>query len=259
MAHPPDFDVLSQTHNGINRTIYRKGKGPIVVILPEIPGLHSATFTLARTIVKHDFCVYLISLFGEDNKEFRYRDALQNIGHVCISKEFSILSGCRSSPVVDWIRSFCLQIQKQAPYNKGIGLIGMCITGNFALSLLAEPWMLAPVLSQPSLPIGQPTRLHVKDDTIRRAKDREDLQILGLRFSNDMMCPKQRFDRLHSEFSEQFEQIEIDSSLGNPHKIPFYAHSVLTKDFVDKEGHPTYEALQKTIAFLHNQLNPSGP
>ena len=250
--HPSDFDTLLTTHNGITRTVYRKGTGPIVVILPEIPGLHTSTFELASKIADHEFSVYLLSLFGEDNKSFRYRDAIKKIGHVCINREFAVLASHRSSPIMDWIRSFCSAIQSQS--NSGIGLIGMCITGNFALGLLAEPWMLAPVLSQPSLPMGRPSGLHVDPITLEKAREKADLEILGLRFSNDMMCPKQRFERLHSEFSDRFHSIEIDSSIGNPHHIPPYAHSVLTKDLVDKEGHPTHEALQKTIAFLQMRL-----
>ena len=250
--YPSDFDTLLTTHNGITRTVYRKGTGPIVVILPEIPGLHTSTFELARKIADHEFSVYLLSLFGEDNKSFRYRDAITKIGHVCINREFAVLASHRSSPIMDWIRSFCSAIQSQS--NSGIGLIGMCITGNFALGLLAEPWMLAPVLSQPSLPMGRPSGLHVDPMTLEKAKEKADLEILGLRFSNDMMCPKQRFERLHSEFSDRFHSIEIDSSIGNPHHIPPYAHSVLTKDLVDKEGHPTHEALQRTIAFLQMRL-----
>ena len=102
--------------------------------------------------------------------------------------------------------------------------------------------------------MGRPSGLHVDPVTLEKAKEKVDLEILGLRFSNDMMCPKQRFERLHSEFSDRFHSIEIDSSIGNPHHIPPYAHSVLTKDLVDKEGHPTHEALQKTIAFLQMRL-----
>ena len=127
--HPPDFNVQLITHNGVCRTVYQKGTGPVVVILPEIPGLHTSTFELARKIAEQDFCVYLISLFGADNKKFRYRDALQKMGHVCINKEFAILAGRRSSPIMDWVRSFCRNVQTQTSKNSnmGLGLIGMCV------------------------------------------------------------------------------------------------------------------------------------
>ena len=36
---------------------------------------------------------------------------------------------------------------------KGVGAVGMCFTGNFALAMMTEPSVVAPVLSQPSLPL----------------------------------------------------------------------------------------------------------
>ncbi|MEC7985153.1 MAG: dienelactone hydrolase family protein [Myxococcota bacterium] len=251
--HISDFHSFPSTHYGIQRTVYSKGEGPSVIILPEIPGLHTATFTLGRRIAEAGFRVYLLSLFGKDNQPFRYRDSLKQILRVCINKEFAVLAGRRSSPIVDWIRSFCRNLDAQDS-EKGIGLIGMCLTGNFALGLLAEPWMLAPILSQPSLPFVRSTALHVSPETLQRAKERKTLQILGLRFSHDVLCPRQRFSRLKEEFPHQFESVEIDSSLGNPHHIPLSAHSVLTKDLVDTDGHPTQKALDKTLQFLQHRL-----
>ncbi len=251
--HPPDFHSSLSTHNGICRRVYTKGAGPSVVILPEIPGLHTATFTLGRTIADSGFRVHLLSLFGKDNQPFRYRDSIKELTRACIRKEFAIFARHASSPIVDWVRSFCRSITAHEP-SRGIGLIGMCLTGNFALGLLAEPWMIAPVLSQPSLPFGYPSDLHVSPALLKRAQKNESLRLLGLRFSNDILCPRGRFNRLKTEFQEKFHGIEIDSSLGNPHQIPPYAHSVLTKDLVDVDGHPTQKALHQTLSFLQAQL-----
>ena len=35
----------------------------------------------------------------------------------------------------------------------GVGAVGMCFTGSFALAMMTEPAVVAPVLSQPSLPL----------------------------------------------------------------------------------------------------------
>jgi len=51
-----------------------------------------------------------------------------------------------------------------------------------------------------------------------------------------------------------FECIEIDSSPGNPFGIRSRAHSVLTVDLVDRQGHPTHIALDRVIAFLGERL-----
>ena len=137
----------------------------------------------------------------------------------------------------------------------------MCLTGNFALSLMVDPSVAAPVLSQPSLPFSlSPSHrraLAVSDDelvTIRRRVREEGVPVLGLRFTHDPLCPGARFRRLRDELGEGFRGIEIDSSPGNPHKNPITAHSVLTRDLVDEDGHPTRAALDAVLTFFHDRL-----
>jgi hypothetical protein len=99
--------------------------------------------------------------------------------------------------------------------------------------------------------------MHVSKEELRKIKVRfetEDVKLLGLRFTHDAACPKARFDTMRQEFGDSFEAIEIDSSLGNKNNLPISAHSVLTKDLVNKAGHPTRKALERTITFLHEQL-----
>ena len=128
----------------------------------------------------------------------------------------------------------------------------MCFTGNFAQGLCAEEWMQAPILSQPSLPYPVTKRhkrgLHMCPKTLAKAKQNQNLEILGLRFSEDWMCPRERFEELRHHFGRRFKSIEIDSS-PQPHGIRSVAHSVLTLDFIDEEGHPTREALDRVISF----------
>lgn len=133
----------------------------------------------------------------------------------------------------------------------------MCLTGNFALALMVDPAVMAPVLSQPSLPFpfGKARRagLHLSDEDLAVAKSRG-VPVLGLRFTEDGACPGERFDRLRAEFGDAFEAIEIDSSRGNAHGIPPDAHSVLTIHFVDRDGHPTRKALDRTLEFFRERL-----
>lgn len=247
-----DYHKTPSTQMGTTLDVYVRGNGPNVVILPEIPGLHASVFALGDRIAQEGFRVHLLSLFGEDGKAFRYRDSLKEIAKACISREFSILASHRSSPICDWIRSYCADIHERQ--QKGIGLIGMCLTGNFALSMLAEPWMLAPVLSQPSLPFFPMSGLHVEKETVHASQRDGSPPILGLRFTWDALCPKLRFRALRKTFPQQFIGIEIDSSPNNPHGISPTAHSVLTIEFVDQKGHPTYEAFQETLSFLQQNL-----
>ena len=243
-----DYVQKTSTHLGKTRTVYQRGSGPTVVVLPEVPGLHNHVFSLGDRLVEQGFSVHLLSLFGKNGKPFRYRDAPSCLFRACIQKEFAVFAQHRSSPIADWVRSYCNSVYQHT--QKGIGLIGMCITGNFALSMLAESWMLAPVLCQPSLPIKPARALHTSRSEIENSNQK----ILAMRFSNDFFCPKQRFSALKEKLSSRVEIIEIDSSFGNPHKIPLYAHSVLTKDFVDADGHPTQKAFLRTVSFLHKHL-----
>jgi len=259
MKHPeiPDFTHFVATHQQRSISVYCSGQGPTIVILPEIPGLHQQVFKLARRITAAGFQVFLPALFGKVNAPFRSIDAAYEVARVCIRREFFLFASQKTSPMMNWVRDFCTDLHHQHG-GQGIGLIGMCITGNFALSLLAEPWMLAPVLSQPSLPFGfrkqKTAALHVCPKLLKKGKERSDLQILGLRFSEDIFCRPPRFARLHQEFGERFTGIEIDSRPGNPYGIPPQAHSVLAVDFVDEEGHPTYSALQQTLDFFRQRL-----
>jgi dienelactone hydrolase len=137
----------------------------------------------------------------------------------------------------------------------------MCLTGGFALAMAVDETMLAPVLSQPSLPLpvgpGRSSGLGLSDADLAKVKDRvasENLCVLGLRFSKDMAVPDARWARYKQEFGDNFIAVEIDSSSGNPHGIGRSAHSVLTEHFVDQPGHPTKDALDRVLAFFRDKL-----
>jgi hypothetical protein len=136
----------------------------------------------------------------------------------------------------------------------------MCLTGNFALALMLDASVLAPVLSQPSLPFGitqsQRAALHLSPQELAVVKQRASsgCGVLGMRFSADPMCPGERFETLRRELGDGFEGIEIDSGKSNPHGIPRRAHSVVTKDLVDEEGHPTREALERVLGLFRERL-----
>ena len=136
----------------------------------------------------------------------------------------------------------------------------MCITGNFALALMVDESMMAPVLSQPSLPLGISRRakagLHLSEGDLEIVKRRSEagVPVLAMRFTNDPLCPKERFERLREELGAGVETIEIDSSPGNPDGIARRAHSVVTNDLVDRHGHPTRIALDRVLSFFRERL-----
>ena len=97
--------------------------------------------------------------------------------------------------------------------------------------------------------------LSESDLAIVRKRASEGCGVLALRFTGDPMCPSERFETMRRELGEGFEAIEIDSSEGNPHGIQKMAHSVVTTDLVDEEGHPTQVALHRVLEVFRERLN----
>jgi dienelactone hydrolase len=258
------FRETDFTHDGVQRTVYRRGEGPGVLVMHEVPGITPEVARFARRVADEGFAVALPHLFGTPNKPISPGYVIGQMARACVSREFAVLAAHRSSPITDWLRALAraLHAERGGP---GVGAVGMCLTGNFALALMMEPALLAPVLSQPSLPLGLSpglrAALHVSPEELANAKRRagEGASVLGLRFSGDPMCPNARFATLRRELGAGFEAIEIDSRRGNPHGIPRTAHSVLTTDLVDEAGHPTRAALERVLALFRERLGSGGP
>jgi dienelactone hydrolase len=253
------FDSFAFTHDGATRTVYTRGSGPAVVVMHEIPGITPQVAEFARRVAADGFRVYLPHLFGTPDKPISVPYVLGQMGRVCISREFAVLAKHAASPITDWLRALCRRAHAECG-GPGVGAVGMCLTGNFALALMVDEAVMAPVLSQPSLPFGlsaaHRAALHVSDAELATIKRRAaaGCTVLGLRFTADPMCPAERFATLRRELGADFEGIEIDSGPGNPHGIKRMAHSVLTTDLVDEEGHPTRAALERVLGLFREKL-----
>jgi dienelactone hydrolase len=256
----PGFDESTFTHNNETRTIFRRGTGPGVVVIHEIPGITPEVAQFAERVAAIGLTAAMPVLFGTPGKPLSTGYALGQLVRVCLRREFACLATQRSSPITDWLRALCRQVHAECG-GPGVGAVGMCLTGGFALSLMVDPVVMAPVLSQPSLPLFPVTRtrkeaLGISPEELTAVKKRcaEGSTVLGLRFTGDILCPAERFQRLRRELGTAFEGIEIDSSKGNPHGIPARAHSVLTTEFRDQAGHPTREALDRVLALFRERL-----
>jgi dienelactone hydrolase len=259
----PGFDSMSLEFEGVARVVYRAGSGTAVIVMSEIPGITPQVVAFARRVVEAGHTVFMPLLFGEAMRPSERGYALRVIAKSCISKEFRVLAANQSSPIVDWLRALARHAHTECG-GRGVGAVGMCFTGNFALAMMLDAPVLAPVLSQPSLPfaITRSRRggLHASAEELRAAHEkieRQGARILALRFIQDPMCPGERFARLRSEFGSAFEAIEIDEKYASP-RFPKPAHSVLTNHLIDEAGQPTREALDRTLAFLEEQLSPVG-
>jgi dienelactone hydrolase len=258
-----EFRAETFTHQGRAHDVFRAGAGPGVVVVHEIPGLHPGVVDFGRRLIDSGYTVYLPSLFGRPGAALTTGATVRSILRVCIAREFTFLAD-RTSPVATWLCALAAKAHTECG-GPGVGAVGMCLTGGFALAMAVEPSVLAPVLSQPGLPAPLTARkraalgLDAGDLAAITNRAQHGLRVLGLRFSNDRGCPAERFETLRSCLAEAFEGIEIDSSPGNPHGISRRAHAVLTVELVDRPGHPTRAALDRVIAFLDEQLRPASP
>lgn len=256
------FTESTFSHDGQRFPVFRRGTGPGVVVIHEVPGLTDAVIGFARHVADAGFTVALPQLFGRLRTTYTAGPIASAVLHACISREFAVLSRGRRSPITDALRALARQLHDELG-GPGVGAIGMCLTGNFALAMFLEPAVVAPVLSQPSLPFGLSAAHRadpaVSPDELARVAQRcedEDRTVLGLRFSHDPLCPAARFHTLREALGDRFEAVEIDSGPGNPWGLTRMAHSVVTRDLVDEEGHPTVEARDRVLAFFAQTLGP---
>jgi dienelactone hydrolase len=260
----PGFDRTTFTASGKERAVYRTGSGPAVVVLAESPGITPLVAAFARRVAGIGCTAVVPHLFGVVGKPPSPAYGLGTLAWACVSRDFTMLATGRPSPVTDWLRSLAAAEHDRCG-GPGVGVVGMCLTGGFALAMAVDPAVLAPVLSQPGLPL--PVTAGRRRDlgmtaaglaAVRRRVRDEGLCVLGLRFTGDRLSPGERFARLRDELGDGFDACEIDSSPGNPWDIPANAHSVLTEHLVDADGHPTREALDRVLGLLRRRLVGDG-
>jgi len=248
------YDRFAFAHGPWARDVYKRGHGPAVIVIHEIPGLHPLVIRFADRIAAAGMTVYLPVLFGEPGRPVSNLYVVGSIFDVfCIRREFNVWRAGRSSPIVDWLRALAKRAHEECG-GRGVGAVGMCFTGGFALAMMTEPAVVAPVLSQPSMPaaIGSKTRAAGIDASpvevacARKRFVEEDLSMIGLRFKSDRAVPDARFATLKSEFGDRFEAIELEDRDAAPSDRP--PHSVLTIHL--REDGPTKAAEQRVIAFL---------
>jgi dienelactone hydrolase len=254
MTSVDDFSIDEFSWNSISHRIYRKGAGPDVLLMHELPGMTPQFIGLARTVADAGFTAHLPLFFGEPGEDH----AVLFLVRLCISREFHLFSRRGDSPVVDWLRAYGREIFSQNG-GKEIGVVGLCLTGNFAIALLADDFTLAPVAAEPSLPFavtaaGRASLAVTGEDLARaQARNKAGVRLMCLRFSNDRISPRERFAAIEAAFAANFEGIVIQSPDAR-WGIPANAHSVLTENFSDSDGHPTRLARDRVIGFLKERL-----
>jgi dienelactone hydrolase len=213
------------------------------------------------------FTVYMPSLFGRDGAVPGAEEGATILQRACVSAEFRAMASNESSPVTRWLRSLARLAHGECG-GRGVGAIGMCFTGNFALTMMLEPAMLAPVLSQPSLPLNNPAGIEIAPDEVKAVRERlerEDLTVTAYRFESDKFCTAQRFAAYAEALGDRFIGRVLPDSAANTDVAPFFAryvttpHSVVTQHLIDEAGQPTIAARDEILAFFtHRLASPRG-
>lgn len=257
-----DFAREPRTYLGKTRDVYRLGTGPAVIVMEEVPGITPAVAGFARRVADIGCTAVVPHLFGVPGQAPSIGAMLRTIGPVCVSREFSNWALKRTSPITVWLRALA-DAEHERCGGPGVGAIGMCLTGGFALAMMVDDTCVAPVLSQPSLPFPLSRRhradIGISDEDLAKVKARVagGACVLGLRFTGDPVCREERFQTLRDELGEGFIAVELDSSPGNPYGHPKAAHSVLTEHLDDRPGTPTRAALDQVLAFFGDRLLPT--
>jgi dienelactone hydrolase len=254
------WSVSPFTGGGYTHDVYRKGDGPGVVLIPELPGIHPGVLGLGNHLVDNGFTVAIPSLFGVPGKPPTGGYAVGSIARACVAREFAAFATNKPRPVSLFLRALARDLNASTP-GKGVGVIGQCFTGGFALAAAVDDSVLAPVLSQPSvpLPLGRARRRDtgLSEPEMATIIDRcanDGLCAMGLRFSEDRIVPRERFAALKERLGDAFEVIEIDSGPGNEGGFGKGAHSVLTLEVREVDGQPAYEARKRVVEFLIQRL-----
>lgn len=257
-----DFSKRLVDIEGVSKTVYVGGSGPAVVLMPEMPGISPDVVRLARWIRDAGFTVYLPSLFGVDGAFPTVADGEKVVRRACVSAEFRAFAGGGTSPITVWLRGLARTAMAECG-GPGVGAIGLCFTGNFALTMALEPAVIAPVVNHPSLPLDDPAGLEISDEdaaTVRERIERDGLKVLAYRFDNDRWCTGRRFAAYRALLGDAFDGRVIPGETANPAPPPFFrdvvgcAHSVVTAHLVDQHGHPTLRARDEILDFLAERL-----
>jgi dienelactone hydrolase len=228
--------------SGVRHPTYRKGTGPGVVVIHEIPGLTPTVIGFGEELVEAGYTVVMPHLFGEPEKEMNPLTVAGSLRQVCVSREFTVLATRQTSPIAGWLRSLARELHAELG-GPGVGALGMCFTGGFALAMMVDDAVAAPVLAQPSTPFpvspGRSRDLNLSDADLATVKARAaaGCDVLGLRYRKDPAVGK-RFERLTDEIGDRFIRVELEGR----------GHSTVTE-------HRQQVAVDAVLEFFAEKLN----
>lgn len=251
------------TGAGLTYDCYEKGSGPAVILIPEIPGITPEVLGLAEHLVDEGFTVVVPSPFGTPGREQTGGYTMRTALRLCVSAEFRAFAVNAHRPITDFLWALAAHLRERSG-SAGVGVIGMCFTGSFALATAVSDDVLAAVASQPAVPfpLGRARQVDpgMSEAELARLAERSaagEVCTMGLRFSEDVTVSHARFDTLKKRLGDAFEYIELDSKPGNAGGFSKSAHSVITGEV--REGNEAWDARAQVVSFLRRQLATASP
>jgi dienelactone hydrolase len=241
-----DWFLGEHTSSGVTHPTYRKGTGPGVVVISEIPGITEDVIAFSEEVVGLGLTVVMPHLFGKAPSPDSPLAMMSSLRQACVNREFNKMRLRQTSPIADWLRSLARDLHAELG-GPGVGALGMCFTGGFALAMMVDESVAAPVLAQPSLPFpvgkARAADLNLSPADLSKVKERAaaGCQVLGLRYSGDLASGT-RFDTLDKEIGDAFLRVEF----------PGRKHSTLT-------AHRQQEGVDHVLAFFREKLLTSSP
>lgn len=217
------WQVGEFTAAGLTRPTYRRGEGTGVIVIHEIPGITPLVAKFANEVVDRGFTVVMPSLVGTPGKAPSNAYAMQQMAKVCIAREFTSFALNQTSPIIAWLRALARNLHQEVG-GPGVGAVGMCFSGGFALGMMVDDIMLAPVLSQPSMPLpigktrGADLNLSPDDAAAIAERAAAGCQVLGLRFTGDKLVGD-RFSSLRELLGDAFVAVELPSTKATDHSV----------------------------------------
>jgi dienelactone hydrolase len=253
-----DFERIEITYDEDTKLVYKMGVGPAVIVMTEMPGISPHVARFARWVRDAGFMVWMPSLFGRDGEPASMELAIESMASACVRREFAAFAQGAESPMVGWLRQLANDAHASCG-GPGVGAIGMCFTGNFALGLMLESSVLAPVMSQPAQPLDDPASTGVHAETlvkIRSRLDRDDLTVLAYRFEGDSYCQASRFEAFEEALGDRLLAHVLPDSAAAPGGWTGVPHGVVTTHLVDEANQPTVAARNEILAFFASRLSP---
>jgi dienelactone hydrolase len=230
-----------ESPDGMVRPLYRKGSGPGVIVIHELPGITPEVIAFAEEVVDAGFTVVLPHLFGRPEGPSSFGTTFTSLVQVCTAAEFTKLATGVTTPMAGWLRSLARSLHDELG-GPGVGALGMCFTGGFALAMMVDDSVAAPVVAQPAAPFpfgrtrAADINLSPADTDAMVARASAGCQVLGVRYRQDRASGG-RFQTLRGLLGDNFVTVELEGK----------GHSTLTEQ-------RSQEAVDRVLAFFREKL-----